>query len=561
MSELFAVDQIEPNPWQPRTSEDPEHIEKIACSIAADDLMQPPVLRLMEGGRAQLAFGHTRHKAFLWLRENFATLGLPDRYDGYTVMPVEVRELTDESMYRQAVSENISRKDLNPIEEAAAMKRAQDDFGYTSVQVGQLFGKSDATVRGMVRLLELPEEAQGLLNRGEISQGAARAILSMQRIASPATVVETVHKISTSLGHALPDDVIAGAVNYLPHTVQMWDDRREGKPRADFGKLWLLDMKNFPNKLLPELSADESDQLKDNPELAAHLVNPPACTACPFYSKIRGTHFCGVKLCYNRKEIAWGREALRAASQDLGIAVYEESDGAYQVLDSNYQSSFEEHHKLFEERHTDLRLIVRSQVRSYHYQSNSYKGVQEDFFLVVVVGEMLEALKAAAKEQRAVDKAEEKQANGRAVLLSKKRDNLVTEAVVYFADLFRDMNFVALNLLNQAPYGWSRLPAGDVPQHQEADDIKATYLRRKFVLNMLREVCYGEKSVVELAGKLANLATASNVNLPNSIMEMAQAADAEIEEQFPGGAQDETEDEIYDEDEEIFEDEFEAEEE
>lgn len=361
MSELFAVENIDQNPWQPRTTEDPEHIEKIGRSIAADDLMQPPVVRKVEGGRAQLAFGHTRHKAFLWLRENYAAQELTDRYEGYTVIPVEVRELTDEAMFRQAVSENISRKDLNAVEEAAAMKRAMDDFHYTSVQVGALFGKSDATVRGTIRLLELPEEAQGYLGRGEISQGAARALLSMQRVAPKQMVVGAVQAIIAREDRETPEVVIRSIIDRMPGTIRLWDDTTNGgRPHAGIGDTWPLDLKKFPNehlraiqpndlisalgitdkRLLDDIKAANGfgengmsflyqkwqiSELDGDQELAAKLqvlLYPPACTACPAYTKIGGAHFCGLAACYRRKQHAWAVKGQEERKKQLEKTAY-----------------------------------------------------------------------------------------------------------------------------------------------------------------------------------------------------------------------------------------------
>lgn len=350
--ELIHIGLIDPNPWQPRTSEDPEHIEKIARSIAADDLMQSPVARWTGDGRAQLAFGHTRHKAFAWLRENFAAQGLPNRYEGYTVMPAEVRVLGDEAMYRQAVSENISRKDLNPIEEATAMKRAQDEFGYDSDAIGALFGKAGGTVRGMVRLLDLPERAQLGLARGEISQNAARALLSMLRVAPEQVVADAVQIIRERADRETPEIVIRGILDRQPGTVRLWDDARDGpRPHAGSADQWALDAKSFPNKHLPEMDAHKiinllginndrlaqmtrehahepkvlAEMLKESElgtdhqrgETLSHLINPPGCSACELYTRVGGVHYCGLRGCYERKQQAWAKEAQEQRKKQL----------------------------------------------------------------------------------------------------------------------------------------------------------------------------------------------------------------------------------------------------
>src|SRR5690348_3249528 len=105
---LVPLDLIDPNPYQPRQTEDTEAVAEIADSIARNGLMQIPSARQVNG-RYQLAFGHTRLAAFKMLQEE--------------CMPLVIRELDDLQMFELGVSENIKRRDLNPIEQAEAMRR------------------------------------------------------------------------------------------------------------------------------------------------------------------------------------------------------------------------------------------------------------------------------------------------------------------------------------------------------------------------------------------------------------------------------------------------------
>jgi ParB/RepB/Spo0J family partition protein len=171
MEELVFLDLIDPNPWQPREREDPAHIESLAASIKTDGLMQVPVGRKM-GERVQLAFGHSRLAAFKLLR-------LQRMDNGYMRMPVVIRELTDEEMFRQGIGENLARKNLTPIEEALAMTRFRDDFHKTSEEIGKLFNMGDSGVRNKMRLLKLPEDLQNCLRRGEMAEGVARELLAV----------------------------------------------------------------------------------------------------------------------------------------------------------------------------------------------------------------------------------------------------------------------------------------------------------------------------------------------------------------------------------------------
>src|ERR1700690_828321 len=187
-SVLTQLEVIKPNPFQPRQGEDPEVVKQMAINIYSlrDNgnlgLMQVPVARRMNS-HGELVFGHTRFAAFKML----ATKGVPeagiDPDERFKFMPLMIQTLTDRQACEQAIAENLKRSDLNPIETASALDRYMKEFKASSVEAGQLFGLSDSTVRGKVRLLELPKPAQEQLAAGTISEGTARALLSMQKVA------------------------------------------------------------------------------------------------------------------------------------------------------------------------------------------------------------------------------------------------------------------------------------------------------------------------------------------------------------------------------------------
>ena len=606
---LIPLDLIDPNPWQPRTSDDPEHLQNLAISIAKDGLLQPPAARKV-GERYQLAFGHSRFRAMGYLHITwkvdgnwFSDHGLPiDDKQDFSEMPLEIVQLDDEAMYRHAISENLQRKDLNAIEEAQAMKRAMDDFKYTSAQVGELFGKNEATVRGMIRYLELPEDAQGALSRGEMSQSTARTILSMQRIATAVAISEVVKSIKVSDGQRQPDEVVRIALSTAKGVVELfnenWWGNQDKKPRGGGDKGWLLDMKKFPNKLLPALMANDiiaaleikpdsrqahmvkhhaddlplllgmletSDWSEDKlvaPKLN-HLINPPACTACQFYTRIRGSHYCGLGVCFGRKEIAWESERLRALSEKLEIAVYSDSDGEFRILDNS-----DDHNYVWRQKNADLRLIRKDVAKNNHYQYN-YKGVETDLCYVVLTGKTLKDLLATQKTARAKKRDADKLATGRAELFSAKRDELYWEAALYFGALFDGFGYEAINALYKAPqYGWAH--RGNNVLHGGADqDAESAMLRRVVALNMLRNSCHYPSDVQDMANQINVLAQKCGVSLGDSFTEMANETSASIEEAFPSRASkgpmpenvDEPDvDADIDEDDEELEDELEEEE-
>ena len=169
MSKIFDLNVIDHNPYQVREAEDPEHVKKLALSIAAETMLQIPMGRKM-GSHVQLAFGHSRLAAYKFLRD--------DGRQGYEFMPVEIRELTDQQMFDLGIRENLDRKSLTPVEEGKAMLIYRDQFGKTSLEIGKLFGNlSDSAVRNKMRLVKLPPEIQHCLATGEMLEGAARALL------------------------------------------------------------------------------------------------------------------------------------------------------------------------------------------------------------------------------------------------------------------------------------------------------------------------------------------------------------------------------------------------
>jgi ParB family chromosome partitioning protein len=526
-AQLIDITLIDPNPYQPRTSEDPEAIERLARSIAQDGLLQPPVVRKV-GGRYQLAFGHSRHKAFRWLSKNWEKAGLPERYLAYSQMPAEAAKLDDEAMYRHAITENLQRKDLNPIEEALSMRRAMEDFKYTSDQVGELFGKTGATVRGIVRLLDLPETAQAKVADGTISQGAARALLSARRVLTDEQMDGTLADIEKKAGKVLPEVVVSSRLAHADGVLQMserWGRQGGQKPRAGSG-LWLLDMKNFPNKLLPELSGEWTDAQRE------HLLNPPACAACPFYVRMAGEDFCGMRACHDRKRQAWKEQQLQSMSKQLGISAYLPGDGDFKVLDQFDPRE----NKLLGGSDGHLRLVPRAEVKHYYSQYESArKGLDTGIAYIAIVGEGLKKLKANKK----ADRQQAKALGGPDIgsMRTHKGDLLDWESTRYFSVLFEGLNFSAASaLLNLVQTYRCPPPQGSKPAKDAGDDEQLLYLRRQLALATLSGMERGysfNKPVSERAKGLYKIGEKLGVELPPAIREMAAEMDAEIESHFP----------------------------
>lgn len=161
------VDVVAPNPQQPRRRFDDDALEELAASIREVGLLQPIVVRAGEDdGTYVLVAGERRLRA--------ATMA------GLTTVPAMIRSAAgDSGNLTEALIENVQRTDLSPLEEAAAYRNLLEDFGMTHEAVAERVGKSRSAVTNTLRLLQLPPAIQGMLDRGELSAGHARALISV----------------------------------------------------------------------------------------------------------------------------------------------------------------------------------------------------------------------------------------------------------------------------------------------------------------------------------------------------------------------------------------------
>ena len=159
------IDRIAPNPLQPRRSFDEAKIDELAASVRDQGIIQPLLVR-RAGERYELIAGERRLRAA--------------RKAGLTDVPVVVREAGNGETLELALIENLQREDLNPIEEAAAYQRLQEEFDLTQEEIARRVGKSRPTVANSVRLLVLPREVQQLVASGKLPAGQARALLGLE---------------------------------------------------------------------------------------------------------------------------------------------------------------------------------------------------------------------------------------------------------------------------------------------------------------------------------------------------------------------------------------------
>ena len=163
--QYVPLDLIQRGKYQPRRDMDSTALEELAQSIRAQGVMQPIVVRPIGSGRFEIIAGERRWRA--------------SQIAGLDKIPAMVREVPDEAAIAMALIENIQREDLNPIEEAVALQRLQQEFQLTQQQVAEAVGKSRVTITNLLRLISLPEEIKTLLSHGDLEMGHARALLGL----------------------------------------------------------------------------------------------------------------------------------------------------------------------------------------------------------------------------------------------------------------------------------------------------------------------------------------------------------------------------------------------
>jgi len=159
------VNQIFPNPRQPRTVFDETALNELIASIKAVGILQPPVVRKVSDKKYELIMGERRFRAA--------------KAAGLTSIPVIIRQTPDNELLRDALIENIHRSNLNPLEEGAAYAQLLSDFGCTHDELALKLGRSRPLISNTIRLLNLPDSVQRKVAAGVISAGHARALLGL----------------------------------------------------------------------------------------------------------------------------------------------------------------------------------------------------------------------------------------------------------------------------------------------------------------------------------------------------------------------------------------------
>jgi ParB family transcriptional regulator, chromosome partitioning protein len=164
---MLPVAVLQAGRYQPRTRMDEAALQELAASIRMHGVMQPLLVRAIGTNRYEIIAGERRFRAA--------------QQAGLDEVPVLVREVSDQNALAMALIENIQREDLNPLEEAQAIRRLLDEFQYTHEQASEAIGRSRSATSNLLRLLNLAEPVQTMLLAGDLEMGHARALLALER--------------------------------------------------------------------------------------------------------------------------------------------------------------------------------------------------------------------------------------------------------------------------------------------------------------------------------------------------------------------------------------------
>jgi ParB family chromosome partitioning protein len=209
--QTISIDRLRPGKYQPRTRMDAESLAELALSIREQGIMQPILVRPVEGGRFEIVAGERRWRAA-------QQAGLRD-------IPALVKNVPDQSALAVALIENIQREDLNPLEEARGLQRLIDEFGLTHDTAAKAVGRSRSAVSNLLRLNSLAPPVQEYVLAGSLEMGHARALLALaidQQSGAAARVVDGALSVRET------ERLVHGLLNPAKRAA-----RRKGKPAYD----------------------------------------------------------------------------------------------------------------------------------------------------------------------------------------------------------------------------------------------------------------------------------------------------------------------------------------
>ena len=214
----LQLEDIRPNPFQPRTEFDEEALNELAASIKSIGIVQPITVRTVEEGKYEIIAGERRFRA--------------SKIAGLTTIPAYIRKTEDESLLELALIENIQREDLNAIEVAISYQRLLDECSLTQDALSDRVGKKRATIANYLRLLKLPAQIQLAIRDKKISMGHARAIINIEDPDTQFMIFEQILKYDFSVRKV--EEIVRELVNPRPEKPET-DAPQAGKQKNELG--------------------------------------------------------------------------------------------------------------------------------------------------------------------------------------------------------------------------------------------------------------------------------------------------------------------------------------
>jgi ParB family chromosome partitioning protein len=247
---LCGIEEIKPNPFQPRKFFSDEQLQELVGSIQAKGILQPLVVR-SKGSGYELIAGERRWRAA--------------QKAGLKEVPIIIKDVSEAELLELSLIENLQRENLNPIDEAEAFKRLIDQFRITQEEISKQVGKDRTTITNALRLLKLPQDIKQSLAEGAISMGHARAFLSLdgpekQRLALKKVIAGG---LSVRQTENLVKRLRVGSSPALPKKNQEWDPLVEELQRALGTKVRILTRGKRGKIEIEFYSHDELDRIID----------------------------------------------------------------------------------------------------------------------------------------------------------------------------------------------------------------------------------------------------------------------------------------------------------
>ena len=237
----IRLERLQRGKYQPRMEFDQEALNDLADSIKAQGVMQPIVVRSVSDDRFEIVAGERRWRA--------------SQIAGLNSIPALVRDISDEAAIAMALIENIQRENLNPMEEARALKRLQTEFDLSQQEVANAVGKSRSVIANLLRLLSLEPDAAELLETGQIDAGHAKVLLALE---GSQQVIAARKVADAKLSVRQTEVLVKALLNPNPSDFEAKSDpdidRLERKLSEQFGTKVSIENKNGRGRLIIQYS-------------------------------------------------------------------------------------------------------------------------------------------------------------------------------------------------------------------------------------------------------------------------------------------------------------------